>query len=95
MSLITEWHDSRVTFLNLKANSELNILDDNEFASIWKPKVNFVNIEQKSYEDNFPEQLTIHMNSSKSHQLADYGSLYNSKKYNGSQNIINLNQEFR
>ena len=96
MSLIIEWYDTRLTFLNLKEeNPELNVLDDSEFASIWKPKVIFVNMEQKSYEDSIPEQITIHMNSSKSHQLADYGSLYSSRKYNGSQNIINFYKEFR
>ena len=45
--IILEWKDLRVTFHNLKHDSSLNALPDNEVRQLWLPLVTFANTDQE------------------------------------------------
>ena len=45
--IILEWRDRRVTFYNLKQDSSLNALPDEEVRQLWLPLVIFANTDQK------------------------------------------------
>jgi hypothetical protein len=95
MRLIMEWCDSRLTFLNLKNVSELNVLGDYEHNLIWKPKVIFLNIEKKNLEETIQPLIMVKTQNLNMYDLAEYTALYSSKRYSGSTMTIHWYTEFR
>jgi hypothetical protein len=95
MRLIMEWCDSRLTFLNLKNISKLNVLSEYEYSLIWKPKIIFVNMEKKDLEESIQPQIFIKTQSLNEYNLTDYTSLHSSKRYSGSMMTIHWYTEFR
>ena len=45
--IILEWKDNRITFHNLKEDSSLNALSDEEISQLWLPLVIYANTDQK------------------------------------------------
>ena len=45
--IILEWKDQRMTYYNLKAESFLNALTEDEMKTIWLPVVIYANTDQK------------------------------------------------
>ena len=45
--IILEWRENRVTYLNLKEDTALNALTDQEINGLWLPLVIYVNTDQK------------------------------------------------
>ena len=97
MRLILEWFDARLTFWNLKPNTELNVLGKAEYEQAWWPAVLFVNMERQDFEESFPPQIVVTAgnNNLNSYQLADYTVLHSSKLYKGSSMGLRWNTEFR
>ena len=93
--LILEWHDSRLTFLDLNTNPDFNVLEDNEFSDIWKPELIFINVEQKDFEYSIKPHIRISMDASEIFNFADYTSVSSAKLYPGNTSIIRWYSEFR
>ena len=53
------WYDPRVTFLNLKKDSHMNSLTNEDATKVWYPKVTFYNTEEM--EETEVISLTIGM----------------------------------
>ena len=53
------WYDPRVTFLNLKKDSHMNSLTNEDATKVWYPKVTFYNTEEM--EETEVRSLTIGM----------------------------------
>jgi hypothetical protein len=95
LMLILEWYDSRLTFLNLKNISELNVLGEHDYNLIWKPKLIFVNMEKKDLEESILPQIFIKTQSLNDYNPTDYTELYSAKRYSGSMMTIHWYTEFR
>jgi Neurotransmitter-gated ion-channel ligand binding domain len=95
IKLILEWYDSRLMFRNIKSKEYFNILNENEAAQIWQPKIVFINIEQKSFEYYLEPQVTVIMNETQIADLSDYTAMHSSKLYSGNKNVIQWSSKFR
>jgi hypothetical protein len=95
VKLMLEWYDSRLIFRNIKSKQHFNILNENESAKIWKPEVDFVNIEQKNFEYNIKPQVNIIMDESHIAERSDYSALHSSNLYYGNKHMIHWFSKFR
>ena len=95
MRLHLEWEDPELNFINLKNSSDMNVLDDEEYSIIWKPKLIFCNMEKKDFEEILQPQINIWTDDIESFNFSNYESLYNSKIYNGDNIILWWFSEFR
>ena len=73
----------------------MNVLDDEEYSSIWKPKLIFGNMEKKDFEEILQPQINIHTDDIESFNFSNYDSLYNSKMYSEKNITIRWFSEFR
>jgi hypothetical protein len=95
LGISMEWFNPQLTFLNLKSNEDLNVLEDNEYSLIWKPILVLVNMEKKDFEDNVSPYIVIHTDYLANYSLADYNTMYSTKLYNGSSTKLRWYSAFR
>jgi hypothetical protein len=95
VKLFLEWYDSRLIFRNIERKQYFNFLNENESAKIWKPEVDFINIEQMNFEYNIKPHVTIIMGESQSTEMADYSAMHSSKLYHGNKHKIQWFSIFR
>jgi hypothetical protein len=95
LRIMMEWFDPQLTFLNLKSNEDLNVLEDKEYSLIWKPAVVLVNMEKKDFEHNVSPHIIVHTDNLANYDLADYNNMSSSKLYNGSHTKLKWFSEFR
>jgi len=95
MQLHMQWQDQELEFKNLKNNSGLNVLNEKEYSSIWKPQLILVNKEKDGLEDRLQPHISIYPDDIEHFSFANYDSLYNSKIYSGENIIIRRFSEFR
>ena len=91
MVLKRTWFDQRVTFQNLKNDTELNIIVPDDGDLLWKPWTTFYNIKDRSsyaITDTDPEWRVI-PNPKNKFVLADKSFLRNTYLFDGASNMIN------
>ncbi len=89
------WNDKRLTFLNLKTKSALNVLNQEEYDSIWKPTLIFMNNELRDFEVNKQPLILASVKNISKFDLADYTELKNAKKYNDSTDQLTWQETIR
>jgi hypothetical protein len=61
INITLEWRDSRITFLSINDDKNVNVLSGKEFASIWKPDVVYTNKDTDPYYVNVPPTVMVGM----------------------------------
>ena len=91
-----KWFDRKVTFQNLKNETELNIINPDDRALLWKPWTVYNNIEDKSKmaQTDREEVWTVIPNSDNSFVLADNTFLHNTYLYDGASNMISYDKSY-
>ena len=87
------WVDRRVTYLNLRKYSFLNIVSDSDMASMWHPIIQMYNTKNRD-QTIFDQDVTMMVNNygSKQHNTKDH--LQNEFEYTGWQNSISMLREY-
>ena len=89
--LTSTWKDPRLTYHNLKKNSNLNVLSMKEQASIWTPKLILANTKATETISQDKDTLTkVIANSNFSYSVADITSLQNIYIFKGQENSIEM-----
>ncbi len=90
LTVLLEWTDSRLSFLNLKTQRSLNVLSNQEYDSIWKPQIIYANKEPSDQQQyvNLEPEVSVGINSSHSPILWDSEFVYVAKEYPGDVNSL-------
>ena len=89
--LTSKWKDPRLTYHNLKKNSNLNVLSLKEQASIWTPKLILANTKATETIIQDKDTLTkVIANSNFSHSSSDISSTQNIFIFEGEKNKIEM-----
>ena len=88
--MYTKWKDTRLTYLNLKRNVNLNVLKYEDQKKIWKPFIIFDNTLQTKQSIINQEESTIRIlpGSEFSYKLADQYTYQKTRLFTGSENSL-------
>ena len=92
MSVLRDWADIRLTYLNLKRNSTKNKITAEELENIWKPWTVFDNTEhiESIVTTDEPDTLTIIPNPELRFERADKTHFQNTRLFKGMENVISF-----
>jgi hypothetical protein len=94
LGLFLTWNDARLNFLNLVAKTDLNVLSNTEYASIWSPIVRFLNKAPnfKELEEVVSPTITIIANTS---LLSPASEMYIANIFPGNNNTLYWSEQIR
>jgi hypothetical protein len=90
-----DWYDVRLSFLNLRGLRALNTLNDDEYASVWKPELYYDNVELDKFEVNVAPAISVVTNSSYTSHLVAMSDLYNAQEFEGASNPLRWSTKAR
>ena len=90
------FYDNRLTYKDLKHDSNLNKLTDEEQEILWRPRITFFNLAKPSDYQYFTARRvhSIERNDTNAHLQADITYNNNVNLYDGSEHIQNIKVEF-
>ena len=88
--LVRKWIDTRLSFQNLKRDSDLNDINPEDRDLIWKPWTAYKNIEDRSKyaRSDLKQVWKVIANSNYSFKRADRSFLHNTYLFDGASNMI-------
>jgi hypothetical protein len=91
--LASKWKDPRLTYHNLKKNSNLNVLSQKEQSSIWTPTLVLVNTQATETINQDKDTLTkVIANAEYSHTVSDITSIQNIFIFEGEENHLEMSR---
>ena len=89
--LTSKWKDPRLTYHNLKKNSNLNVLTEDEQSLIWTPTLVLVNTKATETVIQDKQTLTkVVANTNFTHSITDITSLQNIYIFDGQENDVEM-----
>jgi Neurotransmitter-gated ion-channel ligand binding domain len=88
INLTLQWRDTRLTFLNINNDTNVNVLSEKEFAEIWKPKVVYTNKDTNPYYVNVPPTVMVGMENPNVPFIIDRNLGTVKKEYPGEENSL-------
>jgi hypothetical protein len=90
IGVMLEWFDSRLSFLNLKSQKFFNVFSNQDYESVWKPAIVYVNKEPSDYQQyvNIEPEITVEINILYVPKIRDLTFLYLAKEFSGEANSL-------